>query len=46
MYRVFNEYFDKEFNSYAEALEYARFNACAIYDYESGKILDDYREED
>lgn len=46
MYRVFNEFFDREFVNYYQALEFARFNACAIYDYESDKILDDYREEE
>ena len=46
MYRVFNEYFEQEFNSYFEAVNYARLNACAVYDIEAGKILEDYREED
>lgn len=44
-FKVFSDCFETEFNKYSEALEFARFNACAVFDCESCKILDDYRED-
>lgn len=43
-FRVFNDCFDQDYKKYSDALEFARVNACAIFDKESCKILDDYRE--
>ena len=42
-FKVFSDCFETEFNKYSEALEFARFNACAVFDCESCKIIDDYR---
>lgn len=43
-FRVFSDCFDQDFKKYSDALEFARINACAVFDKESCKILDDYRE--
>ena len=44
-FRVFNDCFDQDYKKYSDALEFARLNACAIFDKDSCKILDDYRED-
>ena len=44
-FKVFSDCFETEFKKYSEALEFARFNACAVFDCESCKIIDDFREE-
>lgn len=43
-FKVYSDCFEKEFNNYSDALEFALFNACAVFDSELCKILDDYRE--
>lgn len=43
-FKVFSDCFDTEFKDYSEALEFAKFNECAVFDCESCKIIDDYRE--
>lgn len=42
-FKVFSDCFDQDFKKYFDALEFARVNACAVFDKESCKILDDYR---
>lgn len=44
-FRVFNDCFDQDYKKYSDALEFARVNACAVFDKELCKILDDYRED-
>ena len=38
-FRVFNDCFDQDYKKYSDALDFAKFNACAIFDKESCKIL-------